>query len=88
MMIDADMHNWVSRRKQKPVPRHSISNARLEMLRMCFESLDCDGNGKVDRSELGQALRTMGIGAEAVSEVFADGDRNQVWHTLTLLRAP
>lgn len=78
LMMDADMHSWmVKRRPLKPVPRHCISNIREQMLRRCFESLDCDGNGMVDRNELAQALTTIGIGAEAVSDIFAEGDRNE-----------
>jgi len=69
-------HEWMQKHSRHAVPRTHMSNERLESLRKCFDSLDVDGSGDIDRSELASALKLLGFPQVVVNAVLNQGDAN------------
>ena len=77
LVKDADTHSWLQKRQRKdqdPKPRTYMTRHRRQTLRSAFESIDRDGSGSIDRSELEFALKHFGLDSDYASEVFAAGD--------------
>ena len=72
------MHAWLRRRQSKPgaVVRRYVSSARRAELRRCFEALDTDGSGSIDREEVTFALEQLGLSPQHAQAILNEGDSN------------
>eukprot|EP00966_Prymnesium_polylepis_P072197 1677038-Prymnesium_polylepis.1 len=69
-------HEWMQKHSRMAVPRTHISAEKHESLLRCFNSLDVDESGSIDRSELSMALVGLGFSDKVVSAVLTRGDCN------------
>ena len=79
LVKDAQMHEWIRKREKKgvqPKARMYFTQFRREALQACFESIDRDGNGFIDQTELIFALTQLGLDVTHANELLAEGDRD------------
>ena len=72
LVLDAALHSWLQKRQcrnQDAVPRTFMSRFRHDALRRCFESIDRDGSGSIEMSELVFALKQLGLNADHATEL-------------------
>ena len=70
----SQMNSWLSARGVAPTVE--ISNARRVALRDCFNTLNADGGGTINLSELSLAMKALGFSAAACKDTMERGDRN------------
>ena len=79
LVKDAQMHEWIRKREKRgaqPKARMYFTQFRREALKACFESIDRDGNGVIDRMELIFALTQLGLDATHANQLLKEGDRD------------
>ena len=76
---DAEMHAWLRKRQRNsqltsnPV-RRFVSRVRRAELTACFEALDTDKSGSIEREEVTFALRQLGLSATHTDYILNEGD--------------
>ena len=80
MLQTAQQHEWVRKRMRVEQRSAYVSGYQKVALRKCFESLDVDFTGLVDREELTRALAALGFASDTledeVRQIMACGDSN------------
>jgi len=77
LVQDADVHAWLRKRQRprcKPVARSFVSRHKYKTIKSCFEALDTDHSGSIDRDELSFALSELGLSADHASTILSEGD--------------
>lgn len=80
LVQDADLHAWLRRRQKRgaePKPRMYFTRFRRDTLQKCFESIDRDGSGVIDKGELSFALTQLGLDTTHAQDLLREGDRDQ-----------
>ena len=70
------VHSWLKKHSIKAVPRTELSRRRRGLLLGCFQLLDADSSGTVERQELGLAMKTLGFSESDVRDAFERCDQS------------
>ena len=77
------MHAWLRKRQRaraRPVARHFVSRHKREALKACFEALDTDSSGSIEREELTFALHELGLSTDHANAILSEGDSDNDGH--------
>ena len=77
LVRDCELHEWLRKRQKATAParpRTYMTRHRKAVLQRVFDSIDRDGSGQIDQSELTFALKQIGLPAQHVDAIFAEGD--------------